>query len=309
MSVAEEIRAEHKKLKGKGFKAHFSYFMTYYKWPTLAVIAVAAIVISLIRSIASNKPTAVNAMFLNGTNTELTYSTDWIENDFIQYAGIDTGKYSVTIDTSSYITPGGAQSQVEAATSMKIMAYSAAKDLDVMTADPYNFHNYARSGMFTDLRDILSQEQIEKYSSYFYYIDGKEIEEYENSSSLDEQAAEAQSMSVYTESSEDESGDAAGENKEGAEDTDDLTDTESNPLTAEADAKAAALLAEEKKDVFVSPDPSAMEDPIPVGVILTEAPYFSTTNFYGDIVPICGVLVSSDRQDMAVKMLEYLWEH
>lgn len=289
MSVSEEIRAEHKKLKGKGFKAHFSYFMTYYKWPTLAAIAVAAIVISLIRSIASNKPTAVNAMFLNGSNTDLTYSTDWIEDEFINYAGIDTGKYSVTIDTSSYITPGGAQSQVEAATSMKIMAYSAAKDLDVMTADPYNFHNYARSGMFTDLRDILSEEQIEKYEPYFYYIDGKEIEEYENSSSLDEQAADAESYAAYA--------------------ADTAKEEEYNPLTAEADAKAAALLEQEKTDAFVNPDPSTMEDPIPVGVILTDAPYFSTTNFYGDIVPICGVLVSSERQDMAVKMLNYLWEH
>lgn len=307
MSVSEEIRAEHKKLKGKGFKAHFSYFMTYYKWPTVAVIVVAVILISLIRSIVSNKPTAVNAMFLNGSNTDLTYSTDWIEESFIQYAGIDTGKYSVTIDTSSYITPGGAQSQVEAATSIKIMAYSAAKDLDVLTADPYNFHNYARSGMFTDLRDVLNEEQIEKYSPYFYYIDGKEIEEYENSSSLDEQAAEAESDATFTESGATEN--AEGDNTGATEDAEDTDDMDSNPLTAEADAKAAALLEQEKTDVFVSPDPSTMEDPIPVGVILTDAPYFSTTDFYGDIVPICGVLVSSERQDMAVKMLDYLWEH
>ncbi len=307
MSVAEEIRAEHKKLKGKGFKAHFSYFMTYYKWPTVAVIAVLVIGISLIRSILSNKPAAVNAMFLNGSNTDLTYSTDWIENDFIQYAGIDTGKYSVTIDTSSYITPGGAQSQVEAATSMKIMAYSAAKDLDVLTSDPYNFHNYARSGMFTDLRDVLSEEQIEKYSPYFYYIDGKEIEEYENTTSLEDQAAQAESDAAYTGSTAAEDADESTDAEtEGADAT---ADIDSNPLTAEADAKAAALLAEEKVDVFVSPDPSEMEDPIPVGVILTEAPYFSTTGFYGDIVPICGVLVSSERQDMGVKMLDYLWEH
>ena len=48
MAINDEIREQRKKLKGKGVKAHLAWFWEYEKIPTLAVLCVGAIVISLI---------------------------------------------------------------------------------------------------------------------------------------------------------------------------------------------------------------------------------------------------------------------
>ena len=271
MALSDEIREQRQKLKGQGAKAYLSYFWEYYRWPTVAVIAVAAMAISIVHSIATNKPNAINAIFLNAANPELTRDSEWIDAPFAEYAGIDTEEYGLTIDTSSYITPGGAASQMEMGTTEKIMAYAAAQDLDVMTADPYNFQNYARNGMFVDLRTVLSAEQLEKYEPYFYYAE-----------------------SVV----------ASGE--------DDLSASEAASAEAEAAyvrQDAQEIIAQEQKDVYVAPDPETMQNPVPIGVIMTDAPYLSSVNLYGNSVAVTGIIYSSPRQETALQFLDYLWEH
>ncbi|MDO4284990.1 MAG: hypothetical protein Q4C60_06600 [Eubacteriales bacterium] len=280
MAISDEIREQRQKLKGQGAKAHLSYFMTYYKYPTLAAIAVIAMVISIVHSIATNKPSAISAIFLNASNPELTSGSEWIDASFCEYAGIDTEEYSVTIDTSSYLTPGGATSQMEMGTTEKIMAYAAAKDLDVLMADPYNFQNYAKSEMYIDLRTVLTEEQQEKYEPYYYYVDGALYD-----ADVDLTASEETA------------------------DTGATTQEEAEAAALFDDSVTQELIAREQKDVYVSPDPSEMEDPIPVGVIMTDAPYLSSIELYGNTVPVLGIVASSERTETAVLMLEYLWDH
>jgi hypothetical protein len=47
----------------------------------------------------------------------------------------------------------------------------AAYMLDTIIAGDDIFSNYANAGIFNDIREVLSDEEIEKYSPYFYYVD------------------------------------------------------------------------------------------------------------------------------------------
>ena len=53
----------------------------------------------------------------------------------------------------------------------KLMVYVAANELDSMITDFGSFQKYANSSLFYDLRDILTEEQIQTLEPYFYYVD------------------------------------------------------------------------------------------------------------------------------------------
>ena len=53
----------------------------------------------------------------------------------------------------------------------KLMVYVAANELDSMITDFNSFQKYANSSLFYDLRDILTEEQLQALEPYFYYVD------------------------------------------------------------------------------------------------------------------------------------------
>ncbi len=53
-------------------------------------------------------------------------------------------------------------------------------------------------------------------------------------------------------------------------------------------------------------DPSTMEDPIPVGIYMTDSPFAQKTGSYPEKVPIFGISVTTQRIDTAKKYLDFL---
>ena len=51
------------------------------------------------------------------------------------------------------------------------MAYLAASEIDVFLSNEAVIQQYAYNESFHDLRDILTQEQIDRYEPYFFYLD------------------------------------------------------------------------------------------------------------------------------------------
>ncbi|MCM1569570.1 MAG: hypothetical protein NC081_09000 [Roseburia sp.] len=173
MPVMDEFKEEREALKNGTFKEKLMYFIYYYKWHVLAVIIIAAIVISLLHAFLSRKDIAFYGVFLNAVETGA--NPDY-SSDFGNAMGIDLEEYDVYFDSTVFIDMTK-MDEATVASSQKIMVYLAAGDLDMIVTDTGSLEHYAYLDTLTDLRTLLSPEQTEKYEPYFYYVDKKIVTE------------------------------------------------------------------------------------------------------------------------------------
>lgn len=266
MAISDEIRHQRNKLKGKGVKAHISYFLTYYTWTTVAVIAAIVFAAALITNILNNKEQALSVIMLNASTVAIgsdDYSKE-LGDGFAAYADIDTSEYSILIDASTYQTPGVVYDSYDLSTSQKISVQTAAQALDSVVADASNFYYYAYSLAFSDLREVLSLEALSRYEDYIYYVDLAEVNAYQD-------------------------------------EVDSAASTD-GPMTAE-EGEAYEDLA-----TFVRPDPDEMGDPVPVGIIVTDAPRIAESGSYADTAVVYGFIQNATHVENAVQFLDYLFE-
>lgn len=172
MAVMDEFREEREALKNGTPKQKLQYFWDYYKWYVIIGAIVVIMAGSFIRDILSNKEHGFFAAFLNTQEDEV--SAEAFRSDLAERLNIDTDNYEVIVDTSMSIS---ATSNDEATLNnmQRLSIYTGTGDLDILAADAPAFLRYASTDMFYDLRDILSKEQLDEYSSYLYYIDMDEV--------------------------------------------------------------------------------------------------------------------------------------
>ena len=167
MAINDEIRAQRQKLKGQGFKAHLSYFWSYYKLHTLAAVVIIIIVATTVRDIRNKKPYALYAVFLNSTGAQ---TQELVRGGFAEYADIDLSQYDCLIDTSTGYNRGTTD-EITMASSEKIFTLIAANDLDLIVADEPTSAHFAAMGDFMDLRDIYSEEELKSLGDDILYVD------------------------------------------------------------------------------------------------------------------------------------------
>ncbi len=269
--LKEEIREQRKSLKGKGIGAYLQYFWDYYKWAALVVILAVVLVIYTLVSVLGKKDTALNAVFLNADNS-LSETEEKMVSDYASYAGIDLDTYDVDIMLSLYQTSGGGSgSTYDMAAQSTIDTQIQSHTLDVIVCEPGNFEYYATLSEFVDVRTVLSDEQIRKYQDSFCYVDVTELERVQ---------AEIADM-----------------NYESLESTSaDTSDSSESSLSAD---DAGALLGT---------DPSVMDDPVPIGIIVTDASYIADHEIYAGDEAILGFALNSERTSAAAEFLEFLFE-
>jgi hypothetical protein len=295
MAVLDDIKKQHKKVRKKGFKAMVSYFWDYYKVPTAVIIVIALFSFYLIRDMASNLPYGFYAMMINST---MHPDGEVIGEDFAGYAGIDTSSYNVLIDTNQTLSTSS-YNTYDVSTQERIMAITAAGDLDVMIADQSVFEQYARNSYMTDLRDLMSEDELKKYDGYIYYVDGAILKAIEDGTY--EQASSENTADNESQGSQDDPS-VAGSNSAATDET--ISDEEISYMLGIS--SPSSIVSE---DDFVLPDPDSMEDPVPVGIILSDTAFMQSTNTYAGSVPIFGIIGNSSRTDLAIKFLEYLNEY
>ena len=166
-SIMDEIREQHKKMKGKGLKEKLAYFWEYYRFATIVTLVVIFFVGNLIYTIATAKDSAFYAVFVNGY-TDM--DTEEYMNGFNEYAQIDTKKYSTTLETN-YTLDENSTDTYTIANIQKLTAQVAAKQLDVMVADSDTFNRYAGNGYLGDLRQFIPEDTLSAYSDRFIYTD------------------------------------------------------------------------------------------------------------------------------------------
>lgn len=172
MPVMDEFREEREALKNSSFKVKFQYFLDYYKWPVIAVIAGILILISIIKDVTTSKDFIFYGFFLNCYGEDPVIQA--FMDDFSQVAQLDTENYEVFLDNSLSLTMN-AYDESSMATVSRIMVSVTAGDLDFMASDPPVFDHYATTDTFYDLRLVLTEEQLKTYEPYLYYVDYAEV--------------------------------------------------------------------------------------------------------------------------------------
>lgn len=164
--LKDEIKEQRSTLKGKGFKAHFDYYFYYYKFHALVLIILLLFIGWFVHdSLNSEK----NIFYAIAVNSEISQFDDSLESDFSAYLGLDTEKNTCRIDNSVFFDTKNMNANLAA--QQRIMTLSASGSLDVLTADKDTFLFYVQSGLFADLRDYYSEEELLSIKDHIFYID------------------------------------------------------------------------------------------------------------------------------------------
>lgn len=328
MALRDELQKEKKKLSRLSFGGKLQYIFDYYKFWILGVVVLIGLVWSVGSTILHNKPTGFYAMLLNAGGTDLSGQADEAAGAaFAEAAGLDDEKQKIIVDTSATFNPND-QSQFSMAQNAKIAALYQSHDIDAMVADPGVFTYYALNGSFVDLRDVLDDETLAAYEAagQVYYID-QHVQELldqtdygeleEMSLGADETIANSDTLRKSDASSDANAetsaaaaadAQAAGDEAAAGAETSDEASTTSETLD-EMSAFAANLMGlatVQPREDFVMPDPEKMQKPIPVGIVLTDAPWLEENALYQKTTPIFGFAVKSERQDAAKSFLQFL---
>lgn len=253
----DETRFQWKKMKEKPLREKLGYFFYYYKWHLIVTIAVIIGLASLIKAFTSHKDYAFYSMMVNSGYVNSTA----LSEAFAIYADIDLSSYDCYVDTSSTLSVNSVLGDSDISTSTKLAANIQAGTLDSLIMDTDNFEVYGLNGVFADLRDILTEDELLTYSDNIYYMDKAEIERY----------------------------------------NDNDYETSIEPATAPTDEERAENIAYHQS-------PSEMTDPVPVGIIVKDAPFIEATGAYRQLTPVYGIIVNSSHIKESTSFLSYLFD-
>ncbi len=168
--VIDEIRQQQMKTKEMSAKGKLEYFWDYYKVHTIVAILVIFFAAMFIRDVATAKDYNFYSILFNARQL----SGDGLESAFSEYAGLDTENYECYIDASTGLSLTSF-TEYDMATVQKLMATIQIGDLDTVVFNSELFNNYAGNEMFLDLRTVLSEEELNAWKDYLYYIDYVEV--------------------------------------------------------------------------------------------------------------------------------------
>lgn len=176
MPPMDEFKEQREAIKNADFKTKLKYFLYYYKWHTVVAISATILLIVLIHDIVTQKEDIFFATMLNcDVSGEENYTA--FQQAYAEYAEIDTEEYDIKMDYSINFNQD-ALTELTMSATQRLMVYTAAGELDIIVGGSDIFPEQANQGMFSDLRDILTEEQLTKYEPYFYYVDQAIIDEW-----------------------------------------------------------------------------------------------------------------------------------
>lgn len=268
MALRDEVRAQREKAKEKGVFALLQWIFEYYRVPALLTAGGIVLAVFLLAQLFGKKETAFGAVFLNtaisGTAEESAVR-ELLAERITEAAGLDPKKQQAEIDLSLFLTPGGNTSPYDMADQTSIAARMSAGELDVIVADVWNYDELLVDVAVSDLREVLSPEELAAFEGQIYYTDLTD---------LVEEQQKRQDPDYF------------GETK---------------PVQEARDA--------EREAAFVLPDPSSMAEPVPAGIVVTDAPFLRKYGVYSDTVCIFGFVNGSSRPERAKAFLQILLEN
>lgn len=156
-----------KELKGKPFKVQAEYILTYYWFPILSVVLAIIAISSTVKTMFFSPRYVLSGYSINSYIRSETTAED-MTRDFLEASGIDTRKYTVMMYDHVFIDP---DSNVVTNEFQSLAARLSAKAVDFICTDYRMFESLVVGDVFLDMRELLSAEQLQRYSDYFVYAD------------------------------------------------------------------------------------------------------------------------------------------
>lgn len=156
-------------MKQGNWRKKLEYFWMYYKIPFLAVLGVCVVIIYFGYAKITEKEYAFNAILLDiHTNAQ----EEMLEEEFADYAGIDTEEYDVLISTSLLFSDSSSGNY--AMTSLaRLYTQIGTEELDVCMMLENDFTEYAGADAFMDLREVFTEEELEQFPNLYVDEEGR----------------------------------------------------------------------------------------------------------------------------------------
>ena len=179
--IKDEIKAQRESLKGKGLKAHLEYFWYYYKVHLFVFLAAALFAGWFIHDSFFSGSTIFYAVAINSDISEFD---ERLTEDFQKTLNLDLSKDNIIIDGSLDFDSENMNANAEV--QQRIITLSAANSLDLILSDRDSFGYYASIGIFSDLSEYYSAEELSSLDAEgrLYYIDLADLENNSNSGSF-----------------------------------------------------------------------------------------------------------------------------
>lgn len=169
MKNRELLIADKIKLSQLSGTEKLRFIWDYYKWPILISLFVVISVIATVIAVSNSKE-----YVLSGYLFDSFYTTDHDEpfDDFLSYAGVDEDTAQAEFLTN--LTLYGLHTE----TAQQLFSTIAAGQTDFVVSNPETFLrlSYDSFKYFTDLRTILTEEQLEKLSDRLFYVDASMLD-------------------------------------------------------------------------------------------------------------------------------------
>ncbi len=187
MAIKDDILKESRKLKDMTFKQKSEYIWEYYKIQILVCICVIVGIVFTVTELKNNsKPVFLDAVLINSDTAY--FSPDTIQDDFVQYAGINLDTYNISIDDSMVINVNGTD-EISIANLEKLLALYASGTTDVVIGTTDVLDRYGELGAHKNLETILSKKCLNTLSDNgyeFYYTALKSTSVDNNGNSIEE---------------------------------------------------------------------------------------------------------------------------
>lgn len=112
------------------------------------------------------------AFFITTVDVYTTDKTEEYLDEFLVYSGLNTEDYSATY--RSFILDEVNEDTINSI--QTLVAYMTAGQLDAAVMDHSSFATYAYMGMFADLRDYMTEEQLAQFEGKIFYIEAEDLE-------------------------------------------------------------------------------------------------------------------------------------
>lgn len=171
MTAREAHKQQWDKLKDKPLKDKLKYIFTYYWAAILGVVCVIAFVTSWVGSILLQKDVALSGYLLNSI-TDPAYSGD-LTQEFLELLQLDSNEYDFKLHANtSYSSTEISDTSVAVLESIVVQV--AAGELDFIVTDLETYP--ILSAYFTDLRTVMTAEQLEKWKDNLVYVEKDALE-------------------------------------------------------------------------------------------------------------------------------------
>ncbi len=171
MALMDEFKEERAAIKNAPLKTKISYVWRYYKWHIFIPLVIIIFLSWYIVHVITEPDMILNGIFLNTSNSEASAVCEELREDFFEGENINTKKYDIAFDPSLTYVDGTISGASNFETTQTLTSWIASGKTDFFISDWKTMTNLAYKSYLIDLREVLSEEEIEKYEPCFLYVD------------------------------------------------------------------------------------------------------------------------------------------